>query len=99
MARLTLNETVHLELPGDAPKLEGECCCYRNLEMESLLIILIAFLDVYHLLIAVIMWHVHRAIFGMLIRPKENSGLYQFEGEYWNPRCKRDPSSARSAPI
>ena len=32
------------------------------------------------------------AIFGMLIRPKENSGLYQFEGECWNLRCKRDTS-------
>ena len=43
------------------------------------------------LLIALITWHVH-AIFGMLIRPKENSGLYQFEGECWNLRCKRDTS-------
>jgi len=69
MARLTLNGTVHLEPPGDARKLEGECCCYRSLEMESLLIVLIAFLDAYRLLIALIMWHV-RAIFGMLIRAK-----------------------------
>jgi len=27
VARLTLNGTVHLEPPGDGPKLEGECCC------------------------------------------------------------------------
>jgi len=73
MARLTLNGTVHLEPPSDARKLEGECCCYRSLKMESLLIVLIAFLDAYRLLIALITWHV-RAIFGMLIRAK---------GEFW----------------
>jgi len=45
---------------------------------------LIVFLDAYHLLITVITWHVHHAIFGILIWLKQNSGLYQFEGECWN---------------
>jgi len=99
MARLTLNGTIHLEPPGNTRKLEGKCCCYQSLEMESLLIILIMFLDAYCLLIAVIMWHMHHAIFGMLIRPKENSSLYQFEGECWNLWCKCDTSLACLAPI
>ena len=94
---LTLDVTIDLERPpGDVFELEGECPCWR---MKTS-ILLISFLDAYSLMIALITWHVHRAIFAMLIRPK--AILCWFEEECWNmgsPRDKHNSSSACSAPI
>jgi len=67
---LTLDVTAHLERPpGNDFELEESQLRWK-MNANYFWSLLISFLDVYRLLIAVITWHVHCAIFGVLIWPK-----------------------------
>ena len=67
---LTFDVTTHLEQPpGNGFELE-ESQLHWKMNANYFWSLLISFLDVYCLLIALITWHVHRAIFGVPIWPK-----------------------------